>query len=114
MSGYQIQATDGEIGHVVDFVIDDITWAIRYLIVDIRNRWQEKKVLVSPQWIERVSWNESKIFVNLTREAISQSPEYTDNMTLNRQYETKLHNHLGREAYWSSTEPLKEATALHS
>lgn len=114
MSGYQIQATDGEIGHVVDFVIDDITWAIRYLIVDTQSRWQEKKVLVSPQWIDHVSWNESKIFVNLTREAISQSPEYTDNMTLNRHYETKLHNHLGREAYWTSTEPFTEATALHS
>ncbi len=58
VSGHHVQATDGEIGHVEDFIIDDETWAIRYLIVDTHNWWPGKKVLVSPQWIERVSWNE--------------------------------------------------------
>ena len=56
VDGHHIQATDGEIGHVEDFIIDDETWAIRYLIVDTQNWWPGKKVLVSPQWIERVSW----------------------------------------------------------
>ena len=56
VSGHDIQAEDGEIGHVEDFIIDDETWAIRYLIIDTRNWWPGKKVLVSPQWIERVSW----------------------------------------------------------
>ena len=64
VSGYHIQAADGEIGYVEDFVIDDEVWAIRYLIIDTRNWLPGKKVLVSPQWIERVSWCESKVFVN--------------------------------------------------
>ena len=81
MSGYHIQAADGEIGHVEDFIIDDETWAIRYLIIDTRNWWPGKKVLVSPQWIERVSWSESKVFVNLPRETIKQSPEYTEDVS---------------------------------
>ena len=88
VSGYHIQAADGEIGHVEDFIIDDETWAIRYLIVDTRNWWPGKKVLVSPQWIERVSWSESKVFVNLSREAIRQSPEYRMESLLTRDYET--------------------------
>ena len=54
VSGYHIQAADGEIGHVEDFIIDDETWAIRYLVIDTKNWWYGKKVLVSPQWIERV------------------------------------------------------------
>ena len=83
VSGYHIHAADGEIGHVEDFIIDDETWAIRYLIVDTRNWWPGKKVLISPQWIERVSWSESKVFVNLSREAIKQSPEYTDGVSAN-------------------------------
>jgi uncharacterized protein YrrD len=78
VTGHHIQAADGEIGHVDDFIIDDETWAIRYLIIDTRNWWPGKKVLVSPQWIERVSWSESKVFVNLSRETIKQSPEYTE------------------------------------
>jgi hypothetical protein len=67
VSGHHIQALDGEIGHVEDFIIDDETWAIRYLVVDTRNWWPGKKVLVSPQWIESVSWEERKVFVNLSR-----------------------------------------------
>lgn len=100
VTGYHIHASDGEIGHVEDFIIDDETWAIRYLIVDTRNWWPGKKVLVSPQWIERVSWTESKVFVNLSREAIKQSPEYTEESLLTRDYETGLHRHYQLEGYW--------------
>jgi hypothetical protein len=85
---------------VADFIIDDETWAIRYLIVDTTNWWLGKKVLVSPQWIERVSWSELKVFVNLTRETIMQSPEYTEESLLTRDYETGLHRHYNRQGYW--------------
>ena len=100
VSGHNVQATDGEIGHVDDFIIDDETWAIRYLIIDTRNWWPGKKVLVSPLWIERVSWSESKVFVNLSRETIKQSPEYTEESLLTRDYETRLHGHYNRKGYW--------------
>ena len=100
VSGHHIQAADGEIGHVEDFIIDDETWAIRYLIIDTRNWWPGKKVLISPQWIERVSWSESKVFVNLSRETIKQSPEYTEESLLTRDYETGLHRHYNRQGYW--------------
>ena len=100
VSGYHIQALDGEIGHVEDFIIDDETWAIRYLIIDTQNWWAGKKVLISPRWIERISWNESKVFINLSRETIKKSPEYTEESLPTRDYETKLHQHYNREGYW--------------
>jgi sporulation protein YlmC with PRC-barrel domain len=100
INGYHIQATDGEIGHVEDFIIDYETWAIRYLIVDTVNWWSGKKVLLSPQWIERVSWNESKVFINLPREIIQRSPEYIQDTVLMRDYETRLHQHYNRQGYW--------------
>jgi len=100
VSGYHIQAADGEIGHVDDFIIDDETWAIRYLIVDTRNWWPGKKVLVAPQWIERVSWSESKVFVNLSREAVKRSPEYWQESLPTRAYETELYLHYDRLGYW--------------
>ncbi len=100
VSGHHIQAADGEIGHVEDFIIDDQTWAIRYLVIDTRNWWPGKKVLVSPQWIERVSWSESTVFVNPSREAVKQSPEYTEESLLTRDYETGLHRHYNRQGYW--------------
>jgi len=100
VTGHHIQALDGEIGHVEDFIIDDETWAIRYLIVDTHNWWPGKKVLVSPQWIERVSWDERKVFVNLDRDTIKESPEYTNESLLTRDYEIGLHEHYKRQGYW--------------
>ena len=108
VSSYDIQATDGEIGHVEDFIIDDETWTIRYLIIDTRNWWPGKKVLVSPRWIESVSWNETKVFVNLLRETIKQSPEYTEASLLTRDYETGLHRHYNRQGYWVDEPAAKE------
>jgi hypothetical protein len=108
VSGHHIQAVDGEIGHVEDFIIDDKTWAIRYLIVDTRNWWPGKKVLVSPQWIERVSWSESKVYVNLPREIITRSPEYTEDSTPTRDYEAGLHLHYNRLGYWIDELAAKE------
>ncbi len=100
VSGYHIQAADGEIGHVEDFIIDDETWAIRYLVINTLNWWPGKKVLLSPQWIERVSWSESKVFVNLPREIIKQSPEYNEESLLTRDYEISLYQHYNHQGYW--------------
>ena len=101
VSGRHVQARDGEIGHVQDFLIDDEVWAVRYLVVDTQNWWPGKKVLVSTKWIESVSWNKSKIFVDLSRDAIQRSPEYTNNSRPTRAYETDLHRHYDRQGYWS-------------
>lgn len=108
VSGHRIQAADGEIGHVDDFIIDDESWAIRYLIIDTHNWWPGKKVLLSPQWIESVSWDEAKVFVNLPRETIGQAPVYTGESLLTRDYETRLHRHYNRLVYWDDEEAAKE------
>jgi hypothetical protein len=99
-TGHHIQALNGEIGHVEDFVIDDETWAIRYIIVDTHNWLPGKKVLVATQWIERVSWGERKVFVNLNRETIKESPEFTKESLLTRDYEIRLYEHYDRKGYW--------------
>ncbi|MEO6599714.1 MAG: PRC-barrel domain-containing protein [Polyangiaceae bacterium] len=107
VAGHHIQALDGELGHVEEFIIDDETWSIRYLVVDTKNWWPGKHVLVSPQWIERVSWDEAKVYLNLSRERIKQAAEY-EPATLNRDYETSLYHHYDRPAYWNSERALYE------
>lgn len=98
--GYHVEASDGSIGHVEDFIVDDRTWTIRYLIIDTRNWLPGKRVLVSPEWIGRVSWSDATVSVNLPRERIEKSPEYTEKSLLNREYETGLHHHYDRQGYW--------------
>jgi len=100
MDGHHIQASDGEVGHLDDFIIDDETWAIRYLVIDTQNWWPGKKVLVSPRWIKSVTWNDAKVFVDLSRAKIKQSPEYTEGSPLSREYEADLHRHYNRQGYW--------------
>lgn len=107
ITGHNIQALDGEIGHVDGFIIDDDNWAIRYLVIDTRNWWPGKKVLASPQWITRVSWDESKVFVNLSREAIRQAPEYDDESLLTRDYESQLHRHYNLPEYWVTEQSVR-------
>jgi uncharacterized protein YrrD len=74
--GYHVQATDGAIGHVEDFLLDDQSWQVRFIVIDTRNWWPGKKVLLSPQSIQNVSWPESHLAVTLTREEIQNAPEY--------------------------------------
>ncbi|MGA2248036.1 MAG: PRC-barrel domain-containing protein [Verrucomicrobiota bacterium] len=100
VTGYHIQAEDGEIGHVEDFVIDDETWEIRYIIVNTSNWWAGKKVLISPLWIKHVSWSEQKVVIDFSREAIKRSPEFTDESLLTRDYEINLYGHYNRKGYW--------------
>jgi hypothetical protein len=75
VTGYHVQAADGEIGHVEDFIVDDENWTIRSMVVDTSNWLAGKKVLLSPQWINRVEWAESRVLFNLTRESVKSSPE---------------------------------------
>ncbi len=100
VTGYYIEAADGEIGHVKGFVVDDQAWSIRYMEVATQNWWPGKKVLVSPAWIQRVSWAESKVFVRLAREAIQTGPAYVESMPVTREYEDQLYSHYGQPSYW--------------
>ncbi|MEO7144537.1 MAG: PRC-barrel domain-containing protein [Bryobacteraceae bacterium] len=100
VTGYRIEATDGELGHVEDFIVDPDTWSIRYLEVSTRNWLPGKKVLVSPEWIDTVSWTDSKVCVDLPREIIKSAPEYMESSPLTREYENQLHEYYDRLPYW--------------
>ncbi len=112
VTGYYIEAADGEIGHVEGFVVDEEGWAIRYLEVATRNWLPGKRVLVSPAWIERVSWEESKVYVGLSRETIKDAPKYIESMPITREYENRLYATYGRPPYWLNEAEHKEPLAM--
>jgi hypothetical protein len=93
---YHVQATDGQIGHVGDFLVEEETWKIRYVVVDTHDWLPGKHVLLSPSWIEQVSWDESRVRVGLSRHEVKDAPEYHRGMVIDRQYEEALHHHYGR------------------
>jgi hypothetical protein len=106
--GYHIHATDGDIGHVSGMLIDEETWAIRYLIVDTSNWLLGHRVLIAPLWIEKVQWPERDVTVNLTRHAVKDAAPYEMDVDLNRKYEIEIHQHYGRAGYWERESGTKD------
>ena len=74
VNGYHLQASDGTIGHVCDFMMDDKSWAIGQVVIKTGHRLSGKEVQIPSGKVDRISWDESKVFVNLTKEAVEQSP----------------------------------------
>jgi hypothetical protein len=74
--GYQIQARDGEIGHIEDFMFDDKSWTLQYMVINTGGWLSDKRVLLAPSWVEEVRWSEAEIRLNLTRDTVKNSPEY--------------------------------------
>jgi hypothetical protein len=74
VQGYLIQATDGIIGYICDFMMDDKSWAIDQLVIKIGHRFSGKEVLIPTRKVSRISYDESTVFVNLTQEAVGQCP----------------------------------------
>ncbi len=106
--GYHVQGLDDSIGHIDDFIVDDETWEVRYLVIDTSNWWFGKKVLVEPRWATRVSWEEGKIHFDLSRQAIKDSPAWNAAEAVNRQYEVQLYDYYGRPVYWQGGDPHVE------
>jgi hypothetical protein len=101
VAGYEIQARDDSIGHVQDFIFDDETWAIRYLVVDTSNWWPlGRKVLIGVNWADGIDWATRKVFVRLTREQVEASPVFEDVGSIHREYEMRLHQNYQRPGYW--------------
>jgi uncharacterized protein YrrD len=105
--GYHLATTDGEFGHVADFIIDDETWHIRYMVVDIQDWLPNEKVLVPPAWVDVVSWGHAQVHVSLAREQIKNSPKYDPDTPVNREYEEVLYDFYGRPRYWQQQEEKK-------
>lgn len=100
VSGYRIHATDGDIGHVDDFIASDEEWIIRYLVIDTRNWLPGRSVLVAPDWVQKVSWSEQQVHVDVSKEVLKNSPPYEPTAPVNREYEVQLYDYYGRPKYW--------------
>ena len=99
--GYDLQTSDDSIGHIKDFIFDEASWAIRYLIIDTRN-WLPggRKVLIATHWIENIDWSTRNVYVKLTKEQVKNSPDFDDQLTMDRDYESRLHASYNRSGYW--------------
>jgi len=95
VTSYHIHASDGEIGHVEDFLIEDGDWGIHYLVVDTKNWWPGKKVLIAPGLVEAIDWNARSVTLAVSRKKVKASPPYDHSTTVDPIYENHFNNYYG-------------------
>jgi hypothetical protein len=99
VTGYDIRASDGAIGHLENTLLEDKGWDIRYLIIDTRNWWAGKHVLVSPHAVLEISWSKHLIYLNVSREKVKASPPWAPLDLIDEAYERRLHSHYDWPGY---------------
>jgi hypothetical protein len=102
VKGYKVQGADEDIGHITDFLVDEQTFAIRYVIVQTSDWWFGNQVLISPQWFSEVQWSDSTVIVKHTRDEIQSAPTYNSTEKLERSREEDIHKHYGFHGYWQN------------
>jgi sporulation protein YlmC with PRC-barrel domain len=100
LRNYHIHGSDGAIGHVDDFLLDDESWAVRFLVIDTGAWGFGKKVLVAPRCADSVSYVDRTIHLGIPRTAVQNSPEWSPNAPVNRELEHGLYDHYGRPVDW--------------
>ncbi|WP_301922750.1 PRC-barrel domain-containing protein [Ferruginibacter sp.] len=100
LMGFTMGASDGEIGKVKDFYFDDITWTIRYLVVETGNWLSNRKVLISPEALLQCDWTNEIFPVNFTKEQIKTSPDIDTDQPVSRKNEIELFAHYSWTNYW--------------
>ena len=113
VTGYHLHASDGALGHVEDFLVDDLDWAIRYMVADTSNWWFGRKVLVAPEWIIGIDWLARQMHVEVTREEMKQAPTYDSVGHVNRQWESDYYRQHKRPPYWISAARARAIKTRH-
>ncbi|WP_394795937.1 PRC-barrel domain-containing protein [Armatimonas sp.] len=101
---HTVVATDGSLGHIDDFLIDDVSWKVAYLAVDTKDWWHGKKVLIPPTWIKNMSWLNRIVSVGATREHVKNAPEWQTGQLVTPNFEALL------QAYYAYKNPIQAST----
>jgi uncharacterized protein YrrD len=100
MNKFEIVASDGRIGSVVDFYFDDERWAIRYIVVDTGRWLSGRRVLISPLSISRTEWGERRLLLSISREQVESSPGIGTHQPVSRRHERDYLDYYGYPYYW--------------
>jgi uncharacterized protein YrrD len=101
VTGYALETTTERVGHVEDFLVDSISWAIRYLVADTRNWLPGRHVVIPPAWIRDVDWQLNTVRVDVSADSVKHAPEFDSDVEFSRANEATMYRHYQRDPYWS-------------
>ena len=88
LKGFAIEATDGRIGTVVDFLFDDVSWKVRWLVVDCGTWLKGRKVLIHPPAVSYAGLEDEQFDVKLTKAQVESSPSWQEHQPVSQQMQT--------------------------
>lgn len=100
MMGAYVEAQDGSVGHVEDFILDDESWTIRYVVIDTEGWWSGKHVLAPVDLVESLGWDDKRMYMEASKEQLEESPEY-DRSALSEPF-----FRVSRRGNWSENRPM--------
>jgi PRC-barrel domain len=95
-----VTATDGDLGKVRNFLFDDQSWAIRYLVSDVGSWVKRRDVVISLEAMDQLNWGDKILHFRLTKEQVRNSPDVDSKKPVSRQQEIALREYYGWPAYW--------------
>jgi hypothetical protein len=98
--GYSIDASDGSLGTVNDFLFSDGSWRIRWLVVDTGNWLSGRKVLLHPSVLGQPDAARRRFPVALTKAQVKGSPDVSTDQPVSRQMESHLYDYYGYDPAW--------------
>ncbi len=98
--GYSIRTLTEPVGHVEDFLIDSATWAIRYLVVKMRDWLPGKHVVIPRTWIKGMDWSHRIVHAAVGPESVRDAPEFSPGAEFTPAYERGLYQHYQSDPYW--------------
>lgn len=100
LKGFSIEASNGRIGTVVDFLFDDASWTVRWLVVDCGTWLNGRKTLIHPSAILQQDLEQQQFVVALTKAQVEGAPELARDQPVSQQMETRLYDHYGWDPLW--------------
>jgi len=96
VTGYRVPGDDGDLGHIVDFIAEEQTWTIRYLVMETGAWLPGKKVLLPAESVTELSWPRKEVLSTARRDFIESCPPFDPSEPVNREYEVRLYDYYGR------------------
>ncbi|MEZ6046428.1 MAG: PRC-barrel domain-containing protein [Planctomycetaceae bacterium] len=106
IKGYSIQCDEGELGHIEELIVDTDSWTLRYVTIDTGRWLPGKKVIIGIDWLTRISWEEQKAYLDLSKTQVRNAPLYDPRTPVNREFEKEIYDYYGRPTYWKEAGTL--------
>lgn len=100
--GFTLHATDGELGRCKDFLFDEDSWVVRYMVADTRKWLPGRKVLLAPEQLDSPDWSSESIPVALTKQRIKDAPPLDEAAPVSRRAEAHWADYFGYSRYWAA------------